>query len=199
MRACPECGAEWPDDVTVCTRCGTEIEHSEPSSDHAAADTTGAPLVDADYSQQTERERFEQRYAIDIGQRTVDEFLEHLARQDYSPTAWFWAVVVTELAGIGLFVYSHFAFDGWRHIPIFVAFSALLALSIYADTREVGQFRRWSKTRWTYILVSVLPFVGQIGGFLYLVLRRLMRQQAVEHRRRLMEAGFDLDFDPQEY
>ena len=42
------------------------------------------------------------------------------------------------------------------------------------------------------MLLSAVPLVGHIAGVLYLTLRHLMYEQTVEHRQRLMNAGFDV-------
>lgn len=188
MPVCPECGVELSAEATSCSLCGADVT---PVEEPTAA---GPGITNADYDPEAERERFERRYGIDIGDRTVDEFLSHLGQQDYSPTPWFWLVVVTELAGVGLFAAVVFADVGLgvdARIP-FVVISLLLGLSIFVDTRVVGLFRRWAKIRWTYVLVGAIPLVGHLGGFFYLVLRRLKHEETAEHRRRLLDAGFDV-------
>jgi hypothetical protein len=187
MAVCPECDAEVPDDAMVCHGCGANLNH-------VGSDDAGPAVTTADYDPEEAREQFERRYGIDIGDRTVEEFLAHLDRRDYSLTVWFWLVVVAELTGIVLFAATIFevftlGLDGRL---VFTAISALLGLAIFADTSVVGQFERWAKIRWTYVLLSAVPLVGHIAGVLYLTLRHLMYEQTVEHRQRLMNAGFDV-------
>jgi phosphate/sulfate permease len=79
----------------------------------------------------------------------------------------------------------------------FVAVSTAIGVSVLADTRAVGQFGRWSRIRWTYVLLSSVPLVGHIAGAFYVLLRRLMRERTQKHRRRLVSAGFDVDVSPE--
>lgn len=196
MEPCPNCGAERPDDAGVCPRCGVGLRaEATPTEDREPAPD---PVIDADFDEARERERFERRYGIDIGDRSVDEFLEDLDRQDYSVTGWVWVIAIAETVWVGLLTFTQLGPGGWELLPAFVAMSVLLAIAIFADTRSVGLFRPWSKTRWTYVLLAFVPICGQIGGVLYLVLRRFMRQRTERHRRRLLEAGFDIDLAPSE-
>lgn len=183
MSTCPECGAEWPKGTAACEACGADL-----------APTPEAPVIagSADFDQEAERQRFEARYGIDIGDRTVDEYLSFLDRQDYSPTRWFWVVVAVQLASVGLIAFALFGPGGWEVVPALFPLSVLLAVAILADTAHVGLFRRWSPTRWLYVLIALIPLPGQISTFLYLLLRRLKRQQTERHRRRLFESGIDL-------
>lgn len=186
MRVCPQCGTENPADTALCTDCGEPLDE----------DTTGFdPLRDgADYDPEREREAFERRFGIDVGDRTVEEYLQHLSEQDYSLTWWIGVIVLAEIAGAVLFV-TELILGFGPAVDVTVAFpvlSLLLALGVFADTRVVGQFRPWAKIRWTYVLISAIPLVGHVAALLYLVLRRLMRQQTEEHRRRLLDAGLDL-------
>lgn len=203
MRTCPACGADC-DGEADCPACGAPLPASEATSaghdEPAAAGETplGAAAVgdpDAD-AQATQRERFERRYGIDIGDRTVEEYLAYLNRQDYDTTPWYWAVVVTEVVGVSLFVASlrwDVPFGG--DALVFAVPSVALALAILADSRAVGQFGRWTKIRWTYVLSAALPLIGHLTGLFYLLLRRFMQEETVEHRRRLLNAGVDLDAD----
>ncbi|MFC7232338.1 hypothetical protein ACFQMM_14835 [Saliphagus sp. GCM10025308] len=186
METCPDCHAENPDDVAVCRECGVALET-------VAADPQST-LVDAGFDPEAEREAFERRHGIDIGDRTVDEYLRFLAQQDYSLTAWFGLIVVAELVGVGLFGIDLFV-DHAVDVNlafVFTAISIALAVGIVADTRAVGQFRPWAKIRWAYVLTAAIPLVGHISAFFYLLLRRFMHQEATEHRRRLLESGYDL-------
>lgn len=186
MRTCPQCHSETPDDVELCGECGATLR-SDAKQPHTL-------LIDAEYDPEEERKEFEKRYGIDIGDRTVEEYLQHLTEQDYSVTIWFVLLVVAEIIGVGLFTIDlFFGLDLGVNLPlVFTGISVLLALSIFADTWAVGQFRPWAKIRWTYVLSAAIPFVGHIAAFFYLVLRRFMHEETTEHRRRLLEAGFDL-------
>lgn len=186
MPACEACGAELPDDVTVCSLCGTERGEADGQ--------TGPAIRTAEYEPDAEREAFERRYGIDIGDRTVDEYLEFLEQQDYRLTPWFWSVVGTEVAGIVLFFSIVFSSPGWGQLVayVFLALSLGLALAIFADSRTVGQFRQWARIRWTYVLFAAIPLLGHLMGGFYLVLRRLKHEQTIEQRRRLLNDGFDL-------
>lgn len=152
-------------------------------------------FAEAGFDQEEERKRFKRRFGIDIGDRTVDEFLEYLDQQDYSLTTWFWLIVAAQVAGVALFFLSQIqpGLLGAESAPLFVLVSVAIGLAILADTRQVGQFRTWSRIRWTYVLLSAVPLVGQIAGAFYVLLRRLMRQRTQQHRRRLVSAGFDVD------
>lgn len=186
MPQCPDCDAEIPGDPSVCHRCGASLDHLQSS---------GTPSVtNAEYDPEAAREQFERRYGIDIGDKTVDEFLSHLDQQDYSLSIWFWLVVVTEMVGVGLFALTIFGVFtlGVNSQLVFPSISVLLGLSILADTGDVGLFKRWAKIRWTYVLLAAIPLVGHLAGLLYLMLRHLMYEQTVEHRQRLMKAGFDV-------
>lgn len=190
MQVCSECEAECPDGAMVCPECGNDLlgRGTEPR----------VPMANADFDPDEEAEQFERRYGIDIGDRTVDEFLQHLERQDYSATRWYWLIVAAEVAGVGLFAAALFLFGrvGPEFGALFTVASGLLALAIVGDTRVVGQFDRWARIRWAYVLLAAIPLVGHIAGVLYLLLRRLMREQTVKHRRVLLNAGFNLDSDP---
>jgi hypothetical protein len=186
MPACIDCDAEVPSDASVCHRCGASLDHIQSS---------GTPSVtNADYDPEAAREQFERRYGIDIGDRSVDEFLSHLDQQDYSLSIWFWLVVATEMVGVGLFALTIFEIFtiGVNSQLVFPSISVLLGLAILADTGDVGLFERWAKIRWTYVLLAVIPLVGHLAGLLYLMLRHLMYEQTVEHRQRLVKAGFDV-------
>lgn len=186
MTRCPECSAELPAGALGCSECGADL------TEHESMATTS--IRDADFDPEREREEFERRYGIDIGERTVDEFLAHLDQQDYSLTKWFWLVVATEVAGVAAFVAVVFG-DlnvGTEGALLFGGVSALLALSIFVDTRVVGLFERWAKIRWTYIVIAAIPLVAHLAGLFYLVLRRLKEEQAFEQRQRLTNAGFDI-------
>ena len=201
MQRCPECGSENPDSESACSECGAGLR---PTEGAAAAPSEGVaedPAADdafdltaGDLDPDAERERFERRYGIDIGERTVSEYLEYLDRQDYSATPWFWSIVVVELAGIALFSLTVFADVSLfvEEAVLFTAASVLLAIGILADTHVVGQFGRWTKIRWTYVLFAAIPLVGHLTGALYLALRRLLHEQTVEHRKRLLNAGVDI-------
>lgn len=187
MPECPECDAEVPGDAVVCHGCGANLNH-------VGSHEAGAAVTTADYDPEEAREQFERRYGIDIGDRTVEEFLTHLDQQDYSLTAWFWFVVAVEVTGVVLFATTIFevftlGLDGRL---VFTTISALLGLAILADTGVVGQFERWAKIRWTYVLLAAIPLVGHVAGVFYLTLRHLMYERTVEHRQRLMNAGFDI-------
>lgn len=182
MQTCPACGAEWPDGTASCEACGAELPEAEP-----------VIAANADFDQEAERERFQAQYGIDIGDRTVSEYLQYLDRQDYTITAWFWLIVAAEVASVGLIAYGTFGTGGWDLLPVVFGLSVLLAAGIYLDTARVGLFRRWATTRWIYIIVPLIPLWGQIAAFLYLVLRRLKREQRERERRRLFESGFDVD------
>lgn len=187
MQTCRACGTEWPDETVTCEQCGADL-----------ATRTAEPAIatNADFDQQAERERFQARYGIDIGERTVDEYLQYIARQDYSLTTWFWAIVGVEVVLVGLLAYALIGSGGWEVLPVLLGLSILLSAAIYADTKLVGLFEQWSAIRWLYILLSLVPFSGQIAAFLYLVLRRLKREQTERERRRLFESGFDLEANP---
>lgn len=181
MHACPACGADWPNDASACPRCGFDpAVHGDGESDDR-------------HAPDPHREWFERRMGIDIGDRSVAEFVEALERRDFSLTVWVWLVVAAELASITLAAIALFGPGGWGLLPGLVAISGLMAFAILADTRAVGQFRQWSKTRWTYVGLSTVPLCGQIAGLLYLVLRRLMHLETEEQRRRLLDAGVDVD------
>lgn len=153
------------------------------------------PVTGADYDPEAEREAFERRYGIDLGDRTVGEFIDHLDRQDYSLTPWVWLLAAAEVAGVALFALAVAGVValGIDRAVVFVAISVLMAAAIFLDTRAVGQFRRWAKIRWVYVLLAAIPFVGHVAGVFYLVLRRLMHERTVEFRRRLLDSGFDLN------
>ncbi|MFC7251637.1 hypothetical protein ACFQJ5_17635 [Halomicroarcula sp. GCM10025324] len=218
MRRCPECQTAVSQTET-CPACGAELDgaaaetpvhDAEPVPD-VDSDPTGGPdiadadanpvaggdITDADYDPEAERERFQRRFGIDIGDRTVDEYLDHLDQQDYSPTPWFWLLIVTEIAGIILAAATLFDVIelGVEGGIVFAIISVALAALVFADTRVVGQFERWAKIRWTYILMSAIPVIAHLTGIFYLLLRRLKHEQAVEYRRRLMNAGFDIGFE----
>lgn len=193
MTACPVCGADQPNDATVCPECGADVE-SQPDDERVGGVDPSSPLTAENLDADAERERFERRYGIDIGDRTVEEYLDYLDRQDYSRTPWFWSVVLVEIVGISLFFATLF----WE-VPVavgpellFPATSLLMAVTILLDTRSVGQFGQWAKIRWTYVLSAAVPLVGHITGAFYLILRRLMYEETVEHRRRLLNAGVDI-------
>lgn len=185
MQRCPACATEAPPGTTTCPECGASLSEDDPG--------TAAPHTGVDPEE--EAEWFERRYGIDIGDRTVDEFLRHLERQDYSLSAWFWLVVAAELAGVVLFAAALAvpAVSGRPVAVFFGATSAVLALAIHGDTRAVGQFDRWARIRWTYVLLAAVPVAGHVAGALYLLMRRLKREQTAAHRERLLDAGFDLD------
>jgi hypothetical protein len=194
MRTCPECGTENADGADACTDCGTVLE--PPAGGPAEL------FAEAGFDQEEQRERFERRFGIDIGDRDVDEFLDYLDRQDYSLTAWFWVIVAAQVLGVALFFLSQtrpglFAVAGLDMSLTFVAVSGVIGLSVLADTRAVGQFDTWSRIRWTYVLLSSIPLVGHIAGAFYVLLRRLMRERTQKHRRRLVSAGFDVDVSPE--
>lgn len=183
MRTCPQCDAVCDQSVT-CGECGAPLDPID----------SGTPSVmDADYDPEKERERFERRFGIDIGDRSVDEYLQHLSQQDYSLTVWVGVIAVAQIAGIGLFVLDQLA-DIYLLDPIipFTAISMVLAVGVFADTRAVGQFRSWAKIRWTYVLIAAIPLVGHIAGFFYLLLRRLMHERTDAYRRRLRNADVAL-------
>lgn len=202
MRTCPECGVELQDDAEACTLCGTTLNASpadgsdpadgDPPSGSAGAVRQPEPTAEADFA--SDRERFERRYGIDIGDRTADEFLENLDRRDYSPNAWFWLVVAAEVVGAGLFWVGLFGPGGFGGLvsQLFLASNGVLALGVFGDTRAVGRVGQWATIRWTYVVLAAVPFVGHIAGLLYLVMRRLNHEQTVEHRRRLLSEGVEL-------
>lgn len=186
MRTCPQCQASVSADRIACTECGTTLEggRTEP----------GPQFTDADYDPEKEREQFENRYGIELGDRTIEEYLRYLSQQDYSLSLWTVVIAVAQLLGIGLFAA---AFTAGVDLGVnlsysLTAISIIMAVGIVGDTSVVGQFRRWAKIRWTYILLTAIPLVGHISAFLYLLLRRLKHEQTVEYRRRLLDAGFDL-------
>lgn len=181
-----------PDDAPAAE--SEAVEETTPAGEASDA-TEGFDVTTADYDPEAERERFERRFGIDIGDRTVDEFLSHLDQQDYSSTPWFWSVVAIETVGITLFCLVVFTDLGLGVDSrlLFVGASLLLAAAIFADTRVVGLFERWAKIRWTYILLAAIPLVAHLAGLFYLVLRRLKHEQTIEHRQRLMSAGVDID------
>lgn len=186
MRVCPQCGAENPADVARCNECGEPLD----------VGTTGFDplLTGADHDPEKEREAFERRFGIDVGDRTVQEYVQHLSEQDYSLTWWIGVIVLAESAGAVLFV-TELIFGIGPAVDVTVAFpvlSLLLAVGVFADSRVVGQFRPRARIRWTYVLLSAIPLVGHVAALFYLVLRRLMRQQTEKHRRRLLDAGLDL-------
>lgn len=187
MGTCPKCGAERAEGIAVCPACGADAEPIDAQIPDA--------ITTADYDPEDERELFERRYGIDIGDRTISEFLTYLDRQDYSTTPWFWLLVVAEIGGILLFAASLFSelTLGTNGRLLFVSASILVALGVFIDTRAVGQFERWAKIRWTYVLFAAIPVIGHITGAFYLILRHLMCEQTAEYRRRLLDAGFDLD------
>lgn len=182
METCRSCGAEWPDGTASCEECGADLTGADP-----------VVAANADFDQEAERERFQARYGIDIGDRTVDEYLDYLDRQDYTVTPWFWLIVAVEVASVALIAYGAFGPGGWDLVPVLFGMSVLLAAGIYGDTARVGLFRRWATIRWLYIVVPLVPLWGQIAAFLYLLLRRLKREQQERERRRLFESGFDLE------
>lgn len=199
MPTCPVCGSDLPDDSAVCPNCGAELGSGDGDADDPAAGDPEmggleATLMAENLDQEAERERFERRYGIDIGDRTVEEYLSHLDRQDYSTTPWFWGVVLFETAGVAAFVATVGLNTSLGIAPavLFTASSVLLALAILGDTRAVGQFERWAKIRWTYVLSAAIPLLGCIMGAFYLTLRRLMHEETVEHRRRLVDEGVDI-------
>lgn len=197
MRQCPSCTGAVPPGADTCPDCGAEIGDVATDATIDSGDTTGPGIADADYDPAAERERFERRFGVDLGDRTIEEFLVHLGRQDYSLTPWFWLVVAAEAAGIallGVALFGDVRFGG-AGVAVFGATAALLALAIFADTRVVGLFERWAKIRWTYILMAAIPLFAHLAGLFYLVLRRLKHEQAVEYRRRLLDAGFDVGVD----
>lgn len=185
MQRCPACATEAPPGATTCPECGATLVDEDPG--------TAAPYPGVDPEE--EAERFERRYGIDIGDRTVDEFLRHLERQDYSLSAWFWLVVAAELAGVVLFAAALVvsAASGRPVAVLFGVTSVVLALGVHGDTRAVGQFDRWARIRWTYVLLAAVPVAGHVAGALYLLMRRLKREQTATHREHLLNAGFDLD------
>lgn len=185
MRSCPNCEAEVIEGAEVCEMCESDLSTSTPSP---------APVYDAGLDPESRRKQFERRYGIDIGDRTVDEYLEHLDQQDYSLSVWFGLITVAELLGVGFFFVSIFGLGEIGLAPrlIFPIISGVLALSILGDTRSVGQFEPRSKIRWVYILMSAIPLGGHIAALFYLVLRRLMYEQTTQHRRQLFDAGFDV-------
>lgn len=185
MRRCPNCEAEATEDAEVCEICGSDLSPSTPSP---------APFHDADLDPESRRKKFERRYGIDIGDRTVEEYLEHLHQQDYSRSVWLGLLVVAELLGVGFFTVSVLGAGGAVFAPhvIFPVISGTLALSILGDTHSIGQFEPRSKIRWVYVLLSAIPLVGHIAALFYLVLRRLMYEQITKHRRQLFDAGFDV-------
>ena len=187
MPTCRECGAEWPYGTASCEDCGMVLE--------ANADVT-AISPNADFDREAERERFQAEYGIDLGDRTVDEYLDHLDQQDYSLTAWFWVVVGAESALLGLFTYVLFGPGGWELLSAVSTLSVLLSAAIYADTAVVGLFERWSRIRWLYIRFPLVPYYGQIATFIYLMLRRFERERTERERRRLSESGFDIELYP---
>ena len=184
MHPCHECGAKWPEDTSTCGACGADL---------GSGPTEGALARNADSHQAAERERFQAEYGVDIGDRTVDEFLEYIERQDYTHTAWFWVVVVAELAGVGLTAYLVFGPGGQELLPAFALLSVVLSSAIYADTARVRLFEQWAKARWVYVLFPLVPVWGHIAGVVYLLLRRLEREATERARRRLFEAGVDLE------
>lgn len=194
MPACPACGADYPNDAAVCPECGADLASRNADEAAAGGVDPSSPLTAENLDAEAERERFERRYGIDIGDRTVDEYLDYLDRQDYSRTPWFWSVVLVEIVGVSLFFATLFweLPIGVGPVILFPATSLLLAVTILVDTRVVGQFGRWSKIRWTYVLSAAVPLIGHITGAFYLILRRLMHEETVEHRRRLLNAGVDI-------
>lgn len=183
MQTCRECGATCPDGAVACDDCGAYLT--------AAAAEPTVP-TNADYDQEAEREQFQAKYGVDIGDRSVDEFLQYLGCQDYSPTIAFWSIVVAEIVAVGLAAYGLIGSGGWELLSVFLAVSALLSISVYADTAQVKLFERWAKIRWLYIVLPLVPLAGQIAAFLYLVLRRLKRERMERLRRRLLESGLDV-------
>lgn len=183
MRTCPQCDVDVRDRSGTCGECGATLESTDPGT---------RPLdMDAVFDPETERERFERRFGIDIGDRTVDEYLQHLSQQDYSLTVWVGVIALVQVVGIGLFVLELIANVSLSLNPFlpFTILSIVLAVGIFADTRVVGQFRPWAKIRWTYVIISAIPLVGHIAGFLYLLLRRLMHERTDEYRRRFLNAS----------
>lgn len=189
MPTCPQCEAETADEAAVCTECEATFEEGAFKDD---------PLfTGANYDPEERRKRFEQRYGIDIGDRTVDEYLQFLSQQDYSLTGWAAVIALAQIAGVVLFALNVFAGLGMGAILAyaFSAISVLMAVGIFGDTRAVGQFEPWAKIRWTYVLISAIPLVGHIAAAYYILLRRLMHEQTAEYQRRLLDAGFDVHFD----
>lgn len=183
MQTCGACGTECPNEAVACGECGAYL-------DPTAAEP--AIATNADFDQEAEREQFQARYGIDIGDRTVDEYLEYIQRVDYSLTTWFWLVIGTEVALVGLIVYGVIGPGGWELFPVVLVLSVFLATAIYADTAVAGLFEKWSRIRWVYIALSLVPYCGQIATFLYLLMRRFEREKTERERRRLFEHGFDV-------
>lgn len=184
---CRGCGAVWPEDRKTCDDCGASLV--------AGISESGLATI-AGHDQETERKKFQVKYGVDIGDSTVEEYLQYLERQDYSVTIPFWSIVVGEIVTVGLSAYALFGPGGRGLLPVFLGVSVLLSLSIYADTAHVKLFDRWAVIRWLYIGVALTPLAGQIGAFFYLVLRRLKRERTQRVRRHLLESGLDVDGYP---
>lgn len=180
MQTCRVCGAGSPDSAQSCDECGADL----------TAEPAVAPTADLD--KESEREWFQAAYGIDIGDRTVDEYLQYVERQDYSLTTWFWLLVGVEFALSGVLGYTLIGPAGWELLPVVMLLSVLLSATIYADTAFVGLFDRWSRIRWLYIAFPLVPYYGQISTAIYLVLRRIERERTERKRRRLNESGFDV-------
>ena len=184
MQTCRECGAVWPDGAGSCTDCGADLTANVEEPSFATS---------ADFDQEAERERFEARYGIDIGDRTVDEYLEYLERQDYTLNAWFWVIVGGEIALVGIIGYAVVGPGDWGLLPVFVAISVVLSAAVYADTALVKLFEKWSRIRCLYVAFPLVPVYGQIATFIYLVLRRIERERTEQERRQLNESGFNVE------
>lgn len=187
MQSCPECGAARLADESTCESCGADLDGERTA-------TAGPPAgAGADFDQAAERKRFEVEYGVDVGDRTVDEYLAYVARQDYSRTAAFWLVVGGGLAWLGTMAYLVFGPGGRELLPAFGVLSVVLSAAVYADTARVGAFDRWAKVRWLYVLFPLVPLWGPAAAFVYLLLRGLKREETARARRRLVEAGIDLE------
>lgn len=188
MRTCRVCGGESPKAAMVCTSCGLSFALTESL---AEADRGASAEVEALEA----HERLEREHGIDIGERTIEEYLADLNQRDYSRNAWYWSIVALEVAWVGLVGAAEIGLQSGEIYPWLAAISALLPVAILLDTYAVGQFDRWSKVRWTYVLTAVVPLFGQIAGGLYLLGRHLYHQEAEEHWRTLVEFAHDLGVD----
>lgn len=192
MPVCPECDTAVSDASARCPECGALVRMNEGPIPE--------PLQGADVPPEEEQEWFEKRFGIDIGDQSILEYLNYLEQQDFALSLWFWLFAMAELAGIVVFVVNMWG----PPLPEIIfwygytAISVLLAIGIFGDTRLVGQFRPGSKTRWVYVLLAAIPVLGHVTGFLYATYRRLKHEETVRERRRLLDAGFDIQSGPRQ-